>query len=287
MGTSKSSAGSPSGVPMVPPWVPPIPESIPDIGPNPEENPEGGEETQQPTEPQFVPLGPSVPALSPKGRFGSTRRGLGNFVKTGDAGDLKKSLGNYVRKGYGGANTAVRRMGKTVSVAGALFSAFSDLSANDPALSGTLLDPNLLRGKTSKEVMDAIVETVCPSDGTQDAEAARRSVNDALSELLSQFPNADQTQLSDEQKSFVIEKFVAIEVFQRFSLDVGKVIVEKASSPTDGAMKLKQVKDYIKQCVESEFRKLREKGFALVRNSANQIVAAAIFQTYKVFESYL
>lgn len=80
----------------------------------------------------------------------------------------------------------------------------------------------MLAGRSAKEVIDAVVEAVRPADGTQDAEASRAAINDALSELLTIFPDADLLNLNDEQRQLAIQRFVAIDVYRRFALDLGK-----------------------------------------------------------------
>src|SRR5205814_448199 len=101
-------------------------------------------------------------------------------------------------------------------------------AAGQAPAAGSLLDPVLLAGRSAREVMDAIVEAVRPADGTQDAEACRSAIKDALSELLTRFQQADLLVLTPEQRAFVIERFVAIDVYRRFVLDVGKAIQDKA-----------------------------------------------------------
>ena len=44
--------------------------------------------------------------------------------------------------------------------------------------------------------MNAVVEAVRPADGTQDAEASRTAIKDALSEVLTIFPDADLLNLT-------------------------------------------------------------------------------------------
>jgi hypothetical protein len=97
-----------------------------------------------------------------------------------------------------------------------LHTALSSLAAGRPAAPGSPLDPALLAGRSVQEVMDAVVEAVRPIDGTQDAEATRAAIRDALSELLTRFPEADLLNLDPEQRSFAIERYSAIDVFRRF-----------------------------------------------------------------------
>ena len=54
----------------------------------------------------------------------------------------------------------------------------------------------------------------------EDAEASRAAIKNALSELLTMFPEADLLKLSEDQRAFAIERFVAIDVYRRFQLDL-------------------------------------------------------------------
>jgi hypothetical protein len=109
--------------------------------------------------------------------------------------------------------------------------------------------------------MDAVVEAVRPADGTQDAESSRAAIKESLSELLTVFPDADLLNLTDDQRGAAIERFVAIDVYRRAVLDIGKTIQEKAPTASVGLSRLKEVKDYIKQGLH---RANRRRGFQKV-----------------------
>jgi hypothetical protein len=151
---------------------------------------------------------------------------------------------------------------------------------------GSPLDPALLAGRSAKEVMDAVVEAVRPVDGTQDAEAARTSIREALSDVLTRFPEADLLNLDDDQRNFAIERFTAIDVFHRYQLDVGKTIIEKSPSAVTAVSRLKQVRDYVKETVAASFRKLREAGRSLSAGRISRVVRDALRETFLVFEGY-
>lgn len=293
MGTSQSSNGSPSGTPMVPPWVPDIP--LPD-------RPEGGEgegpadsddtgndensdasnennTSESQSENQGVPI-------APPSRFGGARRSMGDYVRSGDKSGMQKGLGQYIKKGYGGSSTATRRMASTASTAQSLFSALSSEAQNPQMADGGALDPAQLSGKTAYEIMDIIVEAVSPIDGTQDTEASRDSIKDALSDVLSYFPDANLNDLSDGQKEFAIERFVAGDVFRRIDLDLGKNIRDKASSTSAALGRLKEIREYVRETVSSAFRSLRALGQILTNQTATQVVQNAIRETCQVFEGY-
>ena len=282
MGTSQSSGGPPSGVPMVPPWVPdPTDDDTPDdltSSPTDVEKPKDAATRPEPV----VTTSPLAPAR----RFGSVRSSLGNFARTGAAADLRRGLGHYIRTGYGGSGTAVRRSGGTASTAGSLYGALAGIASGQPVAPGSPLDPTLLAGRSAQEVVDAVVEAVRPIDGTQDAEAGRAAIRDALSELLTLYPDADLLNLNDEQRGFAIERYVASDVYRRFDLDVGKTIREKAPSATTALSRLKQVRDYIKQTVAASFRKLRNAGHRITAGRIGALVRAALKDTFEVFEGY-
>ena len=201
---------------MVPPWTPDPPTG--------EASGNGAEGGDAPADDGVAaPQVPPAPApLAPPARFRGARRALGEFAKSGDGGDMRRSMGHYVRTGYGGSATATRRFGGTAATAGALGGALARVAAGQPAEPGSPLDPALLAGRNVQEVMNAVVEAVRPVDGTQDAEAERAAIRDALTELLTRFPDADLLNLDPEQRAFAIERFTAIDVFRRFELDVGK-----------------------------------------------------------------
>lgn len=274
MGMSKSGTGPGAGVPLVPPWVPDAAPPAPppaDVDPQP---------ARPAPAPQPVPIAPTA-------RFGPARASLGSFARTGSSEDMRRGLGHYVRKGYGGAATAARRMGGTARTAGALYGALSSAAAGQPAAPGSPFDPALLAGRSAEEVMDALVEAVRPADGTQDAEAGRGAIRGTLSELLGRFPDADLLNLSEDQRVYAIERYVALDVYNRFALDLGKTVQDKAPSYTAALSRLKDVKDYIKQTVSAHFRALRKAGEQLGARRISEMVRQALRDTFQVFEEYV
>ena len=297
MGTSQSSGGPGGGVPMVPPWTPPPPPADTDGGtPGAGDDGEtpadaGNPEISTPAPPASGTASPSPPPpapslVAPSGRFKGARLSLGDYARTGDRSDLQRGLGRYVGSGYGGSRSAVRRFGGTAATASNLGNALASVAAGQPAAPGSALDPTLLAGRAADEIMDAVVEAVRPVDGSQDAEAERASIRDALTELLTQFPDADLLNLNPDQRSLVIERFAAIDVFRRFELDLGKTIVEKAPTAAAALARLKQARDYIKEAVAASFRRLRETGRTLTAGRINQVVGDALRGTFEVFEGY-
>lgn len=291
MGTSQSSDGPGPGVPMVPPWTPAAPQDpVPPAPPPPGEPPEAPPDTPPPDGvpplPALPPAPPPVirpPPLAPEKRFGGTRSSLGNFARSGDGRDLRRGLGHYVRSGYGGSNIATGRFGGTAQTAGSLGHA---LYSTATGAADAPVDATALAGRSTEEIATAIIEAVRPVDGTQDSEAERASIHDAMSELLDEYPNADLLNLSTDEREFVIEKFTAIDVARRFELDVGKHLLERAPTATVAMARLKQMRAYIAETVAASFRKMKASGRTLTSGRVARVVQAALRDTFEVFEGY-
>lgn len=277
MGTSQSSGGPPAKGPMIPPWA----GSAPSGGDNePSTDPDAPVDPNSANEP-VVP----VPQAQPN-RWTGVRRNLGDFAQSGDTRSLRRAVKQYVRSGYGGAATASRRMASTSGTASALGAALGGLAGGGDQ-AGVPLARSLVEGRSAQEIMDRVVDAVRPVDGTQDAEASRAAIRDALSDLLTQYQDADLLALSAEQREFAIERFVAYDVFRRFELDVGQHIQDRAPTVSEGLARLKEAKDYVRQTVSASFRKLRDAGRVLTDASVSQMVRDALNDTFEVFEGYI
>jgi hypothetical protein len=285
MGTSSSSKGSPSNVPMVPPWVPDPPAGPPPDAPPP--NPADGDIDAG--ESGDLPVAPAVDdsaRLAPPGRFGAARANLTSFARTNDRGAMRRGIGQYISQGYGGSGTATRRMGGTIRSSEALFSALSGGPGNALQTPGAPLDPAVIAGQSADEVMDALTDAVRPVDGTQDAESSRAAIQDALSDTLERFPDADLLNLTDEQKEYAVEVFVANDIYGRLFLDLGTKVIESAPSTAGGLSRLKEIRDYVRETVVASFRTLREKGISLSKRRVSTVVREAVQETFIVFEGY-
>jgi hypothetical protein len=277
---------------MVPPWVPPLdppfePAADPqntetDPAADPQDNPEAGPQTQLAVAP---PASASIPMLAPPARFGGARTSLGQFASSGNSRDMRRGLRNYVRTGYGGSGGTVRRFGGTVATANALYGTLSGSAAGEA--SGSPLDPLLMAGRTAREIIDAVVEAVRPADGTQDAETQRSAIQGALSELLTLFPDANLLNLTEQQREFAIERFVALDVFGRFRLDVGKALQHKSPDAKAALARFKEVREYIKETIAAAFRTLRTAGNRITTARVKEFVRSALLETFQVFEAYI
>lgn len=280
MGTSQSSKGPAGKVPLVPSWVTSPESADGGIGNG---SADGGSPEEQVQSSAILAPQPAV-LLSPARGFAGVRRSLGTFARTGDTSRMRGALHHYVHTSYAGAGNATRRHGGTIRTAVSLYNALSGSDFSSTSESG--LDRLSLTGRSAEEVMNAIVEAVRPVDGTQDGEAARVSIHDALADLLNQFPEANLLELSEQQRMFVIERYMSMDVFRRFQLDVGGTIQEKAADATTALSRLKEVRDYIRETISAAFRKLDAAGVHASVGTIGRVVQTALRDAFEVFESY-
>lgn len=197
---------------------------------------------------------------------------------------MRRGVSEYVRKGYGGHAAAARRFEGTARTAGSLYGALSQLITGAPGELPGSINRGALEGRSAREVIDAVIEAVRPVDGTQDSEASREAINEALSDLLDRYPDADLLDLSEEQRGLVVETYSAEDVFRRLQLDLAKHIYEKSPSVADALSRLAQIRDYVREVVSAEFARLRDSGIKLQSGHIASVVRSALSSTMEVFE---
>lgn len=262
-------------MPLVPPWVP-DPGVVVPIGPSAAESEEG----------VAAPVA-SPPQLAPPARFRGARTSLGKFARSGSSGSLRRGLGSYIRTGLGGARTATRRLGGTAVKAGVLYGTLDALRRGDILPVELGISAAELAGRPVREAADYIAQAISPSDGSQDAEASRESMSQALRDLVAAHPDADLTALAEAQIDLVIERFVGHDICRRVELDVGSAVFEKAPDPATAISRLNQMHRYIHQCVAASFRKLRSAGQSLSAKGAERLAESVLRDTFDVFEGYV
>lgn len=177
-------------------------------------------------------------------------------------------------------------MGGAAVRSGALYGALRSLSGS-PTGDAAPLDPASLSGLSARELIDAIVDFVSPSDGSQDADSSQHAIAAALSDLLEDQPDIDLGALTSDEIAWVVERHLAYEIHQRVQLDVGKSVLEKATSPATAMRRLDEIRDYIRETVASAFRQRRSSGAPLTNGDATRLANSVLEDTFAVFEEYI
>ena len=282
MGTSVSSPGPSSSVQLVPPWV-----SGPDTATDPEgddpTSPANGKEANRGENDNTSSQEEQSSPTAPPYRFRGTNVHLKRFARSGSGLSMVRGLRQYVRTGLGGTHWASRRMAGTSRRASALYGALSALSRGEASVAELGIDTASLAGRPARDILDRIVETLSPSDGTLDSEASRNSIFNALSRLIREDPTADLIALTAEQIDVAIELFIGEEICRCIELNVGKTILANAASPAAAIDRLREISRFVGQAVRRSFRNLVTNSRQLTQRSVDSLVSQVIQNVFRIF----
>lgn len=261
MGTSTSSKGPGAGVSFDPPWLDDI--DVP------------GQDNQKNN------VNPAI-GIAPKARFGSARRRMGEYVRSGSKDSARRSLGHYSKTGMGGAQNVARRMRTSTKTASNFFNTFRSLRDDTTFSLGKEISELKNRGADASEIIDAIVGHVCPKGGSVDEVSCRDSGTSALSEFMDQNPDADFSNLSDDQIWSLTALYLGNETFNRIQMDIGQAFEKQDVPYVDCVNRLNDMRDYIQSEISKQMDALRKTADQNV--DVNQLFHDTIKNTFEVFE---
>lgn len=267
MGTSASHSGPKSGVSFDPPWLDDL------DGP---EMPEAPSQNPQET--------PNVPSLALPARFGSARRNLGDYIKSGNRDSLKKALGHYAHTGMGGSRNVANRMRHSANIASKLFTSFRSLrEGNEPTISSIILNYRT-ENIDVYAMIDAIAQHICGDGGSLDETSPVNSVSSALSDLFETNPDIDIMALSDDAIWSLVSSFLSYEAFSRIQLDIGQRFETKDIPLSDLMIRLHDMRDYLEAEISSQVMSIRQEFRNTSPLDLRNYMLTAIERTFKVFE---
>lgn len=249
MGTSTSSKGPNNSSPLVPPWA--------DV--------DGG----------------GVGPTPPPNRFQGFRTALGKFVKTGNQSYLRSALRSYAATSTGGAAVGARRFGAMAAAGGNLYEALDQLR-RDPSKAPVNLQQ--LIGRSTREVIDALVDWLVPENG--DADRIRTALNDALSECLDGEDEFDFSHLTDDVLINTMITYVSNCVFEQIMLDSNRAFA-KAETPEQAETAEHALSELVTVVTEKHMAPLIEGEIRTMSNADMQAAQiAAIKEVWREWEDY-
>jgi hypothetical protein len=211
---------------------------------------------------------------------------LGKFASSGERSYLSRGVGNYFKTGYGGGRSASARLGGTAHSAGTLFGALTGGVGAERTPERDALEKAIRSGAPVENIIGVLIEAIRPTDGTQDAEGGQRALADTISELMSKHPNADLLNLTPGQLLFTMSCYVAYDVYLRFFHDIGKSVIDNAPSVSAGLARLKEAREYIREVVVAQFKKLSAAGMPSTKTRMVEMVSKVLRDAIDVFEGY-
>ena len=280
MGTSASSKGPGAGVSLDPEWLDDI-ELPNQDNTQPDGQKHDNNENDDQSDKKERDYNEKTDIAS-KFRFTSARRGMGEYVRSGSKDSLRKSLGHYSKTGMGGAKNLSRRMRTSTKVASNFFQTFQSLRDNANFSLGKILSELQGRGANANEIIDMIIDNVCPNGGSLDEVSCRDSGRFALSEFMSQNPEADISKLTDDQIWSLTGSFLGNEAFSRIQLDIGQAFEKQDISAVERVDRMNEMKDYLQSEISVQLNKLRNSGNQTI--DMQKLFQVAIKNTFEVYE---
>lgn len=215
MGTSSTYSGPGKSSSLIPSWLdkpldPSLNNDQPVNGETPDERP-----NQIPADPE---------------RFRAPRTAFTSFAKSGGSrtSAAANAVGGYVSRSVGGARSATQRMGAARSTVAGLVSFINNVRTQ--GLEATLDSFNLgkLKGLAPTQILNRLVDSLCPNDGSVDTGIARSAYLECTQEIVDA-GITDIAAVNDDQLFVIVEGYVAESVFLRILNDVGNKAVQIGS----------------------------------------------------------
>lgn len=280
MGTSTSSTGPASGISMDPPWLDDINSDV-TVATNPDSSSKQENETS--TE---QPSTQSPVVLAPRARFGTARKNLAEFARSGSQDSFKKAIGHYSKKGMGGASNVAKRMRASTSSVSGLVSFLRDVKNNILPDIKDWAQNLMSKSPSANEVIDAIIDRVTNEGGIIDEESIKDSMANAMSDLLEQNPNLDLLSLGDDESWDLIENFLSYEASNRLQLDIGQLL-ERTLSATEMVQRTDEMREYLKAEISAQLQPYKSSDKHPNIDKLNAVIHQALESTFLVFEGEL
>lgn len=280
MGTSASSSGPGSGVSFDPPWLDDI--EIPSLDKQDDAESDELDSDNDNSRPESADA-LKIEPLAPSRRFQPSRTQLGHYLKTGDKSYLKSSLGSYSKTGMGGARRVASRMRLSGAVASNLYSALSSSSSKSVSFK-ELMDQLQKEGASARKTIDAVIILICPNGGSLDEVSTRESISNSLSDLYERNPDANISNLHEDEIWSLISSFLSYEAFNRVQLDIGQNIESVELPYPERITRLNDMREYLEAAIATQIDKIRRENTERSTSALRKMMEKAIEETFRVFE---
>lgn len=270
MGTQSSFGGPADQQSLLPKWalLPPdaTPNDVPIAPPEPAEPAEPGEgaPTSSPSETPSEPSQPkpTTPSQAVPATWRSAKGRLGTAIKSKGGGNGFRKAGRAYVRALGGNRRAATsaRSGRSSTASLGGFLATVAKRGLEVALKTFKLSS--LVGKDAETVFAGLVNAIAPEGSTREEIAARDAVAEALcflyEKLLPDQPDAPSgfEGLTEELVSEALSVSVSSYVYERWLIDLGRKIEEKAISASEAVSLEGEMKQYVKDAVKVDLSKI-------------------------------
>lgn len=268
MGTSTPFGGPKNHNPLVPSFV--------DDGDGTNANP------PNPGNPAPPPSRPPVAPPPVERRYNRIRRAFNDALRSASSADMREAVGRYASNGVGSASNGRRRMGSSVAAAGRVTQFLQDVQERGLDEAVRRLNLPALAGRSVTEVLEGLVDHVCPDGGSIDEAIARNAYTEVITELAEE--NVDLDTIGLDQVRLVLERFVARSIQLRIIQDIGQGLLRITEQVATFRNALQQLDQLIRNAVSDAMARVADAGRVIGQTTVGAAVEEAYETTFGILQ---
>jgi hypothetical protein len=278
MGTSSSHDGPKDKKPLLPPWALPA-----DDGPH--NTPPADQTADEPALP-----GNDQPQTVPPSSWQTAKSRMTRFAKAGGGRDGLAKAGSAYVAAKGGARAATASSGQGKRITAGIGGFFSSVSLHGIQEAVASLGLATVVGEPAESVIAKIAEALAPAGATREEVAARKAVNDVLSNLYEKFipddgnlENLDSMTPDDVRDT--VEDCVSAYIYHRWLEELGSRIERGAIDENLAVTLENQMQDYVKDSVSLEVTGINVLNFDWHGTAGQELIERVFEDAYSILEA--
>ncbi|MBU4357563.1 MAG: hypothetical protein L6300_13950 [Syntrophaceae bacterium] len=278
MGTSSSHGGPKDKKPLLPPWALPSNDDADNTPP-----------VDQPAD-DTVPPGNEQPPTANPPFWQTAKTQMTKFAKSGGGREGLAKAGSAYVAAKGGARAASVSSGPGKRITASVGGFFSSVSSRGIQEAIASLGLTTVVGEPADSVFAKIAEALSPAGATREEVAARKAVNDVLSDMYEKFilddgnlENLNRMTPGDVRDA--IENCVSSYIYHRWLEELGFRIEKGAITESLAVTLENQMQDYVKDSVSLEVTGIDVLNFDWHGTAGQELIERVFQDAYSILEA--
>lgn len=278
MGTSSSHDGPKDKKPLLPPWA--LPANY-----DPDNTPPADQPADEPASP-----GNDQPPMVPPPSWQTAKSRMTRFAKAGGGREGLAKAGSAYVAAKGGASAATASSGQGKRITAGIGGFFSSVSSHGIQEAIASLGLTTVVGEPAESVIAKIAEALAPAGATREEVAARKAVNDVLSDMYEKFILDDGNlenlnRMTPDDVRDAVENCVSSYIYHRWLEELG-FRIEKGAINENLAVTLEnQMQDYVKDNVSLEITGIDVLNFDWHGTAGQELIERVFQDAYSILEA--
>jgi hypothetical protein len=184
----------------------------------------------------------------------------------------------------GGAAKLASRMRVSTSAGASLFHFLQGVRDSSDTKVRDWVNQLSTQNLSAYELADEIIKQMVPTGGSLEEESCKNSMSQALSELLTIYPDIDLFAMDNDSIWTVVELFIANEAFNRLDFDIGQLFESAKYSPIESVSRMNDIKEYLNSEISAQIQELRKDISNPSTDELNKLLQSSLTRTFEIFE---